>query len=212
MYEILFRALGPQHWWPGEGAAEISIGAVLTQNTAWSNVERAIVNLRKEGALGMEALARMPLRRLERLVRPSGYFRQKTRRLKGFAAHALRRGGLAAWYRRPAAALREELLSLHGIGPETADSILLYAASKKSFVVDAYTRRVLLRHGFSHGRLPYGALKAFLEESLPRSLRLYNEFHALFVNAGKRWCRRRNPLCASCPLRDFRPVHPGLLP
>jgi endonuclease-3 related protein len=220
MHRALHRALGPQGWWPGDGALEISLGAILTQNTAWTNVERALSNLKRAGVLtknmrrSLEKLHATPLARLAQLIRPSGYFRQKARRLKHFLRHARERhgGDLERWYKRPAGALRRELLSLDGIGPETADSILLYAAGKRTLVVDAYTRRVFARHGFPVRGLPYDELRFFLEARLPRSARLYNEFHALIVRVGKTWCRRRAPRCAACPLSPFTPIHKELVP
>lgn len=220
MHSALLRALGPQGWWPGDGALEISIGAILTQNTAWTNVERALSNLKRAGVLtknmrrSLEMLHATPQARLAQWVRPSGYFRQKARRLKHFLRHAMERhgGDLERWYRRPLGALRRELLSLDGIGPETADSILLYAAGKRVLVVDAYTRRVLARHGFPVLGLSYDELRFFLEARLPRSARLYNEFHALLVNVGKTWCRPRAPRCGACPLSPFTPIHKELVP
>ncbi len=219
MHRALLRALGPQGWWPGDGALEISLGAILTQNTAWTNVERAISNLKRARVLtknmrrSLEKLHATPRARLAQWVRPSGYFRQKARRLKHFVRHAMERhgGDLERWYKRPVGALRRELLSLDGIGPETADSILLYAAGKRTLVVDAYTRRVLARHGFPVQGLPYDELRAYLEARLPRSARLYNEFHALIVHVGKTWCRRRVPRCVACPLSPFTPIHKELV-
>jgi endonuclease III related protein len=147
-YRALYQAWGPQHWWPGETRFEVIAGAHLTQNTAWTNVERALANLRKAGVLTVEGIRGIRIARLERLIRPSGYFRQKARRLKTFVAFLDRQygGSLEALFAEPTAKLREELLSLNGIGPETADSILLYAGNHAVFVVDAYTRRVLERH------------------------------------------------------------------
>lgn len=216
LHETLYAAWGPQRWWPRasetNAALEIALGAVLTQNTAWRNVERALANLRRAGVMNesesasLRRLASMPARRLEALLRPSGYFRQKATRVRALARHALARGGFAAWFRMPKANLRRDLLSLHGVGPETADSIALYAAGKDVFVVDAYTKRILSRHGFPVAAMGYEALRAYIEARLPRSVRLYNEFHALLVRAGNRWCKRRRPKCSACPLRSFRPL------
>jgi endonuclease III related protein len=180
-------------------------GAILTQSTSWANVERAIANLRRARALAPEAIFRMPYARLAVLVQPSGYFRQKARKLKAFARFLHRRhgGSLHSMFRTPTAPLRDELLAVHGIGPETADSILLYAGRHPVFVVDAYTRRVLDRHGWISADESYDALRRLFENHLPRDARLYNEFHALLVETGKRWCRAREARCAECPLRRF---------
>ncbi len=206
-FDVLYGTLGPQHWWPGRTPFEVIVGAILTQSTAWTNVERAIANLRRERLLTPRALERVPTTRLARLVRPSGYFRQKAKKLKAFVRFLRERfgGSLARMFRTPTAELRELLLGVHGIGPETADSILLYAGNHAVFVVDAYTRRVLLRHGLMGEKAGYEDMRALLESSLPRDVRLYNEFHALLVNVGKNWCRPREPKCDSCPLRSFLP-------
>lgn len=236
-YDALFAALGPQHWWPSSrsgGPFEIIVGAILTQSTAWTNVEKAIANLRSARTLTPRAIERIPLPRLARLIRPSGYFRQKAKKLKAFVRFLRSNygGSLARMFRTPTAALREQLLAVHGIGPETADSILLYAGRHPVFVVDAYTRRILLRHalihepvsvdvsslarrgdrglGISPDPLPptgtaYEEVRALFESSLPRDAQLFNEFHALLVHTGKHFCRPRDPRCDSCPLRGFLP-------
>ncbi len=198
LYQHLLATLGPQHWWPGDSAFEVAVGAILTQNTAWRNVERAIQNLKTRGWLSPEALARAPRKDLETLLRPSGYFRQKAERVQRFARWWLAQGGEAILRQKPLESLRRELLVLSGIGPETADSILLYAFHRPVLVVDAYTRRILSRHGFS---LPpdYEGLRRFLEARLPRSVPVYQEFHALLVAIGKRYCRRK-PHCDHCPV------------
>lgn len=222
-HDSLFVALGPQHWWPASksgGPFEVIVGAILTQSTAWSNVERAIANLRRARRLTPRAIERVPLPRLARLIRPSGYFRQKAKKLKAFVRflRAGYGGSLARMFRTPTAELREQLLAVHGIGPETADSILLYAGRHPVFVVDAYTRRVLLRHGLIAEKptrlLPgssYEEMRAFFESSLPRDAQLFNEFHALLVHVGKDWCRPREPKCDTCPLRPFLPAE-GVAP
>ena len=213
-YRTLSESLGPMHWWPAKTPFEVIVGAILTQSTAWSNVELAIANLRRERLLTFAALERVPIRQLERLVRPSGYFRQKALKLKAFVAFVRNEfgGSLGRMFRTPTAELRERLLRVHGIGPETADSILLYAGGRAVFVVDAYTQRMLGRHGItgSHNaaaaRNPnYEDVRGLIEARLDRDARLYNEFHALIVNAGKNWCRKREPRCAECPLHDFLP-------
>lgn len=211
-YETMSEALGPMHWWPGQTPLEVIVGAILTQNTAWTNVERAIANLRREKLLTLAALERIPVPRLGRLIRSSGYFRQKAKKLKAFV-HFLRTeygGSLKRMFATPTDELRAKLLAVHGIGPETADSILLYAGAHRIFVVDAYTRRILSRHGLASGKEDYDEIRELFEAHLPHDTQLYNEYHALIVNTGKRWCRTKNPLCAECPLGEFLP--PGANP
>ena len=168
MYLRLFRAWGRQHWWPAESRFEVIAGAYLTQNTAWTNVEKALANLRRAHALSVEGVRRLPEEELAILVRPSGYFRQKAARLKQFVAFLDARyaGSLARMFAQPTAKLREELLELNGIGPETADSILLYGGNHAVFVVDAYTRRILDRHGLLPYHAPYEEIRALCEEAL----------------------------------------------
>ena len=167
-YLALYRAWGPQHWWPARTRFEVIVGAYLTQNTAWTNVEKALGQLRKAHALTLAGIRRMPLEELERLIRPAGYFRQKAQRLKYFVDFLDRRyaGSLARMFAQPTARLREELLALHGIGPETADSILLYAGNHPVFVVDAYTRRILERHRLVSARAKYDEIRELAEHSL----------------------------------------------
>ncbi|MBI1738626.1 MAG: endonuclease III domain-containing protein [Acidobacteria bacterium] len=204
-YNALFRALGPQNWWPARTPFEVIVGAILTQNTAWTNVEKAITNLRRERLLTPAALQRVAQKKLARLIRSSGYFRQKAKKLKAFVKFLRREysGSLARMFRAPTAELREKLLSVHGIGPETADSILLYAARHPVFVVDAYTKRILSRHGLASEKAGYEELRALFEKTLPRDAQLYNEFHGLIVMTGKHWCKTKNPLCEECPLGRF---------
>lgn len=206
-YDALFRAHGPQHWWPGRTRFEVIVGAILTQNTSWSNVERAIRNLRSEKLLSPVAIERISPARLARLIRSSGYFRQKARKLKAFV-HFLRdthQGSLTKMFRTPTAVLREQLLAVHGIGPETADSILLYAGKHPVFVVDAYTRRILERHHLAPGKRSYEEIRALFEQTLPPSAALFNEYHGLIVRTGKDFCRARAPLCENCALKPFLP-------
>ena len=207
-YRAMLETLGPQHWWPARTPFEVIVGAILTQNTAWVNVERAIANLRRERLLTPAAIASVPSARLARLIRSSGYFRQKTKKLKAFVTF-LRRGyggSIVRMFRTPTAELREKLLAVHGIGPETADSILLYAGGHAVFVVDAYTKRILERHQLAPTKSSYEETRQLFEQSLPRDARLYNEFHGLIVNVGKNWCRPRSPRCESCPLGSFLPA------
>jgi len=201
----MFRAYGPRHWWPGETPLEVIVGAVLTQNTAWSNVERAIANLKSAGALDWHRLDRMDHARLAELIRPAGYFNVKARRLKNLVRWIVQRfdGDLKAMFAVPTSSLREELLGVSGIGRETADSILLYAGGHATFVVDAYTARILRRHGLIDEQADYEQIKEVFEANLPEDPALFNEYHALLVEVGKRCCRPRNPRCGECPLDPF---------
>lgn len=205
IYGKLFSAFGPRHWWPGETPFEVAVGAILTQNTSWSNASAAVQGLKRRKLLDPRKLERLPRRRLARIIRSSGYFNQKAKRLKLFVRHLNRNyGGRMERMRAvPTARLRGELLSLWGIGPETADSILLYALEKPVFVVDAYTKRILARHGLVSWDASYDQIQT-LFHSMPGQGRnrtaKYNEYHALIVETGKRLCRAR-PDCFSCPLR-----------
>lgn len=204
-YSALLGRFGPQHWWPGDTAFEIIVGAILTQSTAWVNVEKAITNLKREGALTVKGMDALPEAALAALIRPSGYYRQKARKLKAFLAYLRRRhgGSLRRMFRTATPELRRELLAVWGIGEETADSILLYAGGHATFVVDAYTRRILDRHGLAPASASYHDIQALFERSLPPRPPIYNEFHALLVQAGKRHCLRARPRCAGCPLERF---------
>ena len=207
-YDQLFQAYGPQHWWPGRTRFEVIVGAILTQSTSWNNVERAITALRREKLLSPSAMEHLPVARLAKLIRSSGYFRQKARKLKAFV-HFLRQryqGSLNKMFATPTAELREQLLAVHGIGPETADSILLYAGNHPVFVVDAYTRRILERHQLIHGKHSYEQIQQLFQENLPARSALFNEFHALIVHTGKHFCRKRHPDCQQCALRPFLPA------
>jgi endonuclease-3 related protein len=208
-FDALFQANGQQHWWPARSPFEVIVGAILVQNTSWVNVERAIASLRHAKLLSPSALEKVLQAKLARLIRSSGYFRQKARKLKEFVKFLGKehRGSLAVMFRSPTAKLREQLLGVHGIGPETADSILLYAGNHPVFVVDAYTRRILRRHGLAHGKERYEEIRGLFEKSLPNAPELFNEFHALLVHTGKNFCRARAPLCSRCALRPFLP-HP----
>jgi endonuclease-3 related protein len=207
-YDALVRAHGTQNWWPARTRFEVIVGAILTQNTSWTNVERAIVALSRERLLSVRGLEEVPEGVLAELIRSSGYFRQKARKLKAFV-HFLRtnyQGSLDRMFRVPTVVLREQLLSVHGIGPETADSILLYAGNHPVFVVDAYTRRLLQRHGHAHERDTYEDIRNIFERSLPADAALFNEYHALIVHTGKHFCRTKNPRCSDCPLQPFLPT------
>lgn len=203
IYGILFKHFGPQHWWPGDSAFEIIVGAILTQNTNWQNVARAIANLKRARALSAGKLRRLTKSAVGRLIRPSGYYRLKTNRLKNFleVLHGSYGDSLARMRKVPLAELRQKLLSVNGIGPETADSILLYAFNKPVFVVDAYTRRVFSRHGLVPADASYGDIQAYCMRNLAGGSGVFNEFHALIVRLGKEYCLKTKPRCGSCPLK-----------
>jgi endonuclease III related protein len=207
-YEVMSAALGPMHWWPAKTPFEVIVGAILTQSTSWGNVERAIDNLRAARMLTPRAILNVRTPRLAALVRPSGYFRQKAKKLKAFVRFLQNGydGSLIRMFQTSTSELREELLLVHGIGPETADSILLYAGNHPVFVVDAYTHRILGRHAMTSGKPNYESARALFEEALPRDPQLWNEFHALIVNTGKTWCRKSAPRCQQCPLRSLLPA------
>lgn len=204
-YHTLYESLGPQSWWPAKTPFEVIVGAILTQNTNWTNVERAIANLRREHLLTPRAMERVSPAHLASLIRSSGYFRQKAKKLKAFVRFLRDEysGSLKRMFQTPTAELRKKLLGVHGIGPETADSILLYAGDKAIFVVDAYTKRILSRHRWVGDNATYEEMRTLIESHLPRDVSRYNEFHALLVNVGKNWCRPRDPRCSECPLGPF---------
>jgi endonuclease-3 related protein len=206
VYDRLFRAYGHQHWWPGETPFEVMIGAVLVQNTSWKNVEKAIENLRQQDLLNPLALFRTPPEELAELIRPAGYYRLKARRLHNLLAVLVQRydGSLEQMFQSSPSSLREELLDINGIGPETADSILLYAGSVPTFVVDTYTLRVLARHGWVGFDAGYDEIKDYFESGLEKDACLYNEYHALLVRVGHHHCRK-TPQCAGCPLAELLP-------
>jgi endonuclease-3 related protein len=206
LYEALARRYGPQHWWPARSRAEVVIGAILVQNAAWRNAERALARLRAAGALDLGAVLALPARRLTALLRPAGTFRVKAARLRALAAHVRRhhRGRLDRLLRRPLADLRAELVGIPGVGPETADTIVLYAAGRPVFVVDGYTRRILARHRLAAPDADYATIQTLFMGHLPHDPALFNEFHALLVRVAKEHCRAR-PRCEGCPLRfDLR--------
>jgi endonuclease III related protein len=214
VYRRLFDAFGPQHWWPGESRFEMIVGAMLTQNTSWENVKRAIHNLREADLLEPRALYGVPLEELEELIRPAGYFRVKARRLRSLLEFLVERydGSLDVMFQTALPELRQELLGVHGVGPETADSILLYAGELPSFVVDAYSHRVFARHGWIDFGADYHQIQEYVQGELPLDVPMYNEFHALLVRLGKDYCRKTNPKCAECPLRELLPAGGPLEP
>ncbi len=200
IYNTLLAHFGRQHWWPADAPFEVVVGAILTQQASWKNVEKAISNLKKEKLLTPKRILKAKIGELERAVRPSGYFRQKSRRLKMFCLFLEKRhkGDLQSLFSQTISPLRNELLSVHGIGQETADSIILYAAEKPTFVVDAYTTRILNRMGVSK-ETRYIKIKKIFEINLPLDVYLFKELHALLVKLGKEYCRIQ-PVCAQCPM------------
>ncbi len=213
VYRRLYSAFGPQHWWPGESPLEVLIGAVLVQNTSWKNVERAIANLRRDGLMDPHTLDRLPQEEIEELVRPAGYYRVKARRLRNLIRFLVERydGSLDAMFATPLGTLREELLSINGVGPETADSILLYAGGLPKFVVDAYTHRVFARHGWVPFDTDYHQLQEHFESGLEEDAPMWNEYHALLVRVGNVHCRAK-PKCEGCPLAELLPEGGPLRP
>jgi endonuclease-3 related protein len=207
VYQRMFDAFGPQKWWPGDTQFEILVGAILVQNTSWQNVERAIQNLREADLLEPRSLYEVPEEELEELIRPAGYYRIKTGRLRALLKFLIERynGSLDTMFQRPLAALREELLGVHGVGPETADSILLYAGNMPTFVVDAYTYRIFSRHGWIDMQASYDDIQEYFHDHLPADAPMYNEYHALIVALGKRFCKKSKALCDECPLRPVLP-------
>lgn len=208
IYQTLRAHSGHQNWWPGETPLEIAVGAILTQNTNWQNVEKAITQLKAAGALDLAVLDGMPPESLAQLIRPAGYFNIKAKRLKNFMHHIVSNyaGDLQAFLALSTSQLREELLAIKGIGPETADSIALYAGGHPLFVVDAYTHRILVRHGWLEPEANYFEVQDFFQSQLPDDVPLYNDFHAQIVMVGKHWCKRRKPDCENCPLKEFLPA------
>ena len=204
VYDRLFAAYGPQHWWPADSPFEVLIGAVLVQNTAWQNVKKAIDTLRREDLLEPRALYGLSVEELEEKIRPAGYFRVKARRLRHLLGFLVNRygGSLDAMFRTGLPELREQLLAIHGIGPETADSILLYAFERPVFVVDAYTYRIATRHQLIEPQCDYEQLRSLFEDNLADDIKKFNEFHALLVRNGKEFCRPR-ARCAGCPLEKL---------
>jgi endonuclease-3 related protein len=207
VYRALFARLGPQGWWPATSDTAMMAGAILVQNTAWTGAARAVDQLAEAGWLDWNRLARLPLPRLAARLRPAGHFNVKARRLRQLARLLAERfaGRNEALFALPTAEMRAVLLEVNGIGPETADSIVLYAARRPLFVVDAYTRRILERHAWLNGGESYDHVARRFTERLPSDPALFNEYHALLVATAKQWCRARAPRCAECPLRRWLP-------
>jgi endonuclease-3 related protein len=204
IFDVLYQSFGPRHWWPGNSAFEVAVGAILTQNTNWGNVEKAIVNIKEQKALNANALHKMPHEKLASLIRPAGYFNVKAKRLKSFLDFLCNdyRGSMQRMKKVDISSLRKRLLTVHGIGPETADSILLYALDKPVFVIDAYTKRVMSRHGLVAESASYHELQEIFHKHLPLDVQLFNEYHALFVMVGKYYCKPK-PKCTGCPLEEI---------
>ncbi|TAN60973.1 endonuclease III domain-containing protein [bacterium] len=203
IYDKLYRCFGPQDWWPGDGPFEVIVGAILTQNTNWQNVSRAIDNLKRAKVLTPQKLHSLPLNKLARLIRPSGYFNIKAKRLKSFLNFLFKnyQGKLEKMFSLPLDELRQEILSVKGIGPETADSILLYAGNYPVFVVDAYTKRIFSRKKLFCEDVDYHRAQEIFMGNLKKDVQLYNEYHALIVRLGKDFCKKTKPKCAICPIR-----------
>ncbi len=202
IHDRMLEHYGEQKWWPAKTAFECVVGAILTQNTAWTNVEKAIGLIRRKTEITVEGIENTPEQALARLVRPSGYFNQKARRLKIFARFVTENydGNINKLLSEKTEKLRKTLLEIEGIGPETADSIVLYAAGRPSFVVDAYTKRILSRHGLADEKAPYDSVRKLFMDNLPRKATIFNEYHALIVRTAKERCHKKKPDCAGCPL------------
>ncbi len=206
IYKLLYTEFGPRHWWPGDTRLEIIIGAILTQNAAWHNVEKAIRNLKRARLLSVKRLSEVKRTRLSKLIRASGYYNIKSLRIKNFLTFLNQRyaGNILRMFKVEAAHLRRELLGIKGIGPETADSILLYAGERPAFVVDGYTKRIFSRHGYIEEDADYEQVQRLFLKNLPVDVGLFNEFHALIVELGKSLCKSKKPLCNRCPIRRIR--------
>ena len=204
IYERLYGTYGPQYWWPATTKFEIVLGAILTQNTAWENVKRALENLRGANCVTPLAIREISVERLSLLIRPSGYFNSKAKKLKAFADYlALYNDEIGSWSTRDPKELRSELLKLYGLRPETADDIVLYVAELPSFVIDTYTRRIIGRLGIEPISDTYDSYQSLFEDNLPHQSRLYNEYHALLDFHAKVTCMKRKPICTQCCLRDL---------
>lgn len=203
LYEKLYSEFGAQHWWPAESAFEVMVGAILTQNTSWNNVEKAINNLKTHRKLSPDKLYRLPLRQLSRLIKSAGFFNIKARRLKEFLKFLFKnyKGDIGNMRIKDTHLLRQQLLSIKGIGNETADSILLYALNKPIFVVDAYTKRILARHQLIEERADYTRVQDMFMKHLEHDEKLFNEYHALLVRLAKDFCVKNKPKCGGCPLK-----------
>jgi endonuclease-3 related protein len=203
-YNKLYNFFGPQKWWPADSPFEVMIGAILTQNTNWANVEKAITNLKTNKLLNPQKLYSITDARLAKLIRPAGYYNIKAKRIKNFLSFFVKihKGDIKRLSGMPIEKLRKELLAINGIGPETADSIILYALEKPAFVVDAYTKRILLRHKMLKSRATYEEIQNLFRNSFKKDVKLFNEYHALLVRTGKDFCLKSKPKCQICPLKS----------
>lgn len=206
VYNDLLNQIGKRNWWPAESPFEVIVGAILTQNTSWKNVEKAILNLKLQNLLAPEALRDIPVETLASAIRPSGYYNQKAKKIKEFVKYFFDRydGSIIKMRKKEKQALRKELLEIHGIGPETADAILLYALEKPVFVVDTYTKRILERHSWLNHKATYQDIQHLFMSNLPLDTQLYNEYHALIDFVGHNYCRKQ-PKCQECPLEGRLP-------
>ncbi len=205
IYNLLYKEFGPQDWWPGESAFEIMVGAILTQNTNWGNVEKAINNLKKEKVLSAKKLYNLHPKTLANLIKPAGYFRVKTKRLHNFLEFFLNeyQGQLKKMQDQELTDLRPKILEVNGVGQETADSMLLYALEKPIFVIDAYTKRIFCRHNLLAEEATYTETQELFMDNLKNEVKFFNEYHALLVKCGKDYCRPKNPKCEQCPLNEL---------
>ena len=203
IYKKLYCYFGQQNWWPGKSPFEVMVGAILTQNTNWNNVERAIRNLKREKLLSVSKLSKIPRSKLAYLIKPTGYYNIKAKRLNSFLKFFQKnyQGSVKKMSLEDTIQLRRKLLSVNGIGQETADSILLYALNKPVFVIDAYTKRIFFRHHFIQDDAEYEKIQALFMKNIKNNVKLFNEYHALLVRLGKEFCRKNNPRCNTCPLK-----------
>jgi endonuclease-3 related protein len=206
MYKRLYDYFGPQHWWPAETPFEVCVGAILTQNASWQNVERAIKNLKEKNLLDPFKIYKLPLNTLSQVIKPCGFYNIKAKRLKNFVKFLVEKyeGNLNKLFAKELPEVREELLSLKGLGKETVDSMLLYAGNFPIFVVDAYTYRILNRHYLIPEETTYDEMQSLFMDNLPPDPQLFNEYHALLVACGKNFCKKKEPLCERCPLKELR--------
>ena len=204
IYRLLYEKYGPQGWWPGDSELECILGAILTQNTSWKNVEKAIQNLKRFDLISAEKLNLLRNNELAELIRPSGYYNQKALKIKNFISFLSDnyKGKLENMLQEETYDLREKLLQIKGIGPETADSILLYSANKPIFVIDAYTHRIFSRHGLVPEQTNYNEMQEIFMDSLENNAEIFNEYHALIVKVGKEHCKKQKPICTGCPLES----------
>ncbi len=205
IYKVLYEYFGPQNWWPADTPFEVCVGAILTQGTTWKNVKKAIENLKKEHALSPEKIYKMETHHLAQIIKPSGFYNVKARRLKEFVNFLMKnyQGNLEKMFEEDTLSLRMKLLQIKGLGRETVDSILLYAGNKPIFVVDAYTYRILYRHSLIPEEITYDEFQDFFMQNLPQDLTLYKEYHALLVACAKNFCKKKKPVCEKCPLNSF---------